>query len=61
MCSGERYEPVGTGEVKAMFFGGLRRCEVLGLRLEAVRPGEHPLLSLLALGFTTASCRYRNK
>jgi integrase/recombinase XerD len=27
--------------VEAMLFGGLRRCEVLGLRLEDVRPGEH--------------------
>ena len=29
--------------VEAMLFGGLRRCEVLGLRLEDVRPGEHRL------------------
>lgn len=27
----------------AMVLGGLRRCEVLGLRLEDVRPGEHRL------------------
>ena len=60
MCSWGRYEPVETGEVKAMFFSGLRRCEVLGLRLEAVRTGEHPLLSLMAMGVTSA-CRHRNK
>jgi len=29
--------------VEAMLLGGLRRCEVLGLRLEDVRPGEHRL------------------
>lgn len=29
--------------VEAMLFGGLRRCEVLGLRLQDVRPGEHRL------------------
>lgn len=28
---------------EAMLFGGLRRCEVLGLRLEDVRPGERRL------------------
>jgi integrase/recombinase XerD len=27
--------------VEAMVLGGLRRCEVLGLRLEDLRPGEH--------------------
>jgi integrase/recombinase XerD len=26
--------------VEAMLFGGLRRCEVLGLRIEDLRPGE---------------------
>ena len=29
--------------VEAMLLGGLRRCEVLGLRLHDVRPGEHRL------------------
>jgi len=29
--------------VEAMLLGGLRRCEVLGLCLEDVRPGEHRL------------------
>lgn len=29
--------------VEAMLLGGLRRCEVLGLRMEDVRPGEHRL------------------
>ncbi len=29
--------------VEAMLLGGLRRCEVLGLRLVDVRPGEHRL------------------
>ena len=29
--------------VEAMLLGGLRRCEVLGLHLEDVRPGEHRL------------------
>jgi integrase/recombinase XerD len=29
--------------VEAMLFGGLRRCEVLGLRLEDLRPGERHL------------------
>src|SRR5205085_9346488 len=29
--------------VQAMLLGGLRRCEVLGLHLEDVRPGEHRL------------------
>jgi len=29
--------------VEAMLLGGLRRCEVLGLRLEDVRPGERRL------------------
>ncbi len=29
--------------VEAMLFGGLRRCEVLGLRLEDLRLGEHRL------------------
>ena len=29
--------------VEAMLLGGLRRCEVLGLRVEDVRPGEHRL------------------
>lgn len=29
--------------VEAMLLGGLRRCEVLGLRLEDIRPGEHRL------------------
>ena len=29
--------------VEAMLFSGLRRCEVLGLRLQDVRPGEHRL------------------
>lgn len=29
--------------VEAMLLGGLRRCEVLGLSLEDVRPGEHRL------------------
>ena len=29
--------------VEAMLLGGLRRCEVLGLRLGDVRPGEHRL------------------
>lgn len=29
--------------VEAMLLGGLRRCEVLGLRFEDVRPGEHRL------------------
>ncbi len=29
--------------VEAMLFGGLRRCEVLGLRLADVRPGERQL------------------
>jgi integrase/recombinase XerD len=29
--------------VEAMLFGGLRRCEVLGLRLEDLRPGERRL------------------
>jgi len=29
--------------VEAMLLGGLRRCEVRGLRLEDVRPGEHRL------------------
>jgi integrase/recombinase XerD len=29
--------------VEAMLFGGLRRCEVLGLRLQDVRPGERRL------------------
>lgn len=29
--------------VEAMLLGGLRRCEVLGLRLEDVRPGEYRL------------------
>jgi len=29
--------------VEAMLFGGLRRCEVLGLHLVDVRPGEHRL------------------
>jgi integrase/recombinase XerD len=29
--------------VDAMLLGGLRRCEVLGLRFEDVRPGEHRL------------------
>ena len=27
--------------VEAMVLGGLRRCEVLGLRMEDLRPGEH--------------------
>lgn len=27
----------------AMLFGGLRRCEVLGLRLRDIRPGERRL------------------
>ncbi|MDP8969996.1 MAG: tyrosine-type recombinase/integrase, partial [Actinomycetota bacterium] len=27
--------------VQAMLLGGLRRCEVLGLRLEDIKPGEH--------------------
>ena len=30
-----------TGMVELMVFGALRRCEVLGLRLEDLRPGEH--------------------
>jgi site-specific recombinase XerD len=30
--------------VEAMLLGGLRRCEVLGLRLEDIRPGGHRLL-----------------
>lgn len=29
--------------VEAMLLGGLRRCEVLGLQLQDVRPGEHRL------------------
>lgn len=29
--------------VEAMLFGGLRRCEILGLRLEDLRPGERRL------------------
>lgn len=29
--------------VEAMLLGGLRRCEVLGLRLADIRPGEHRL------------------
>ncbi len=29
--------------VEAMLFGGLRRCEVLGLRLQDLRPGERRL------------------
>ena len=29
--------------IEAMLFGGLRRCEVLGLRFEDVKPGEHRL------------------
>lgn len=29
--------------VEAMLLGGLRRCEVLGLRFDDVRPGEHRL------------------
>lgn len=29
--------------VEAMLLGGLRRCEVLGLRLEDLKPGEHRL------------------
>jgi site-specific recombinase XerD len=29
--------------VEAMLFGGLRRCEVLGLRLRDLSPGEHRL------------------
>jgi integrase/recombinase XerD len=29
--------------VQAMLLGGLRRCEVLGLRIGDVRPGEKPL------------------
>jgi integrase/recombinase XerD len=29
--------------IDAMLLGGLRRCEVLGLRFEDVRPGEHRL------------------
>jgi site-specific recombinase XerD len=29
--------------VQAMLLGGLRRCEVLGLRLPDVRPGENRL------------------
>jgi integrase/recombinase XerD len=30
-----------TAMVEAMLLGGLRRCEVLGLRFEDLRPGEH--------------------
>jgi integrase len=36
--------------VEAMLLGGLRRCEVLGLRLEDVQPGEHRLFIADAKG-----------
>ncbi|MDQ6879726.1 MAG: tyrosine-type recombinase/integrase [Candidatus Dormibacteraeota bacterium] len=36
--------------VEAMLFGGLRRCEVLGLRLEDLRPGERRLFIIEGKG-----------
>ena len=39
--------------VQAMLLGGLRRCEVLGLRLADVRPGEKRLFVAEGKGGST--------
>jgi integrase/recombinase XerD len=52
--------------VAAMVLGGMRRCEVLGLRLEDLRVAERPVFivdgkgghqRMVAIGSVTASTR----
>jgi integrase len=45
--------------IAAMLLGGLRRCEVLGLRLEDLRPGEKRCSSPRARAAINGSCRSR--
>jgi integrase/recombinase XerD len=43
--------------VEAMLLGGLRRCEVPGLRLEDLRPGDYRLSSPRARAGSSGSSR----
>jgi integrase len=46
--------------VEAMLFGALRRCEVLGLRLQDLRLGEHRVFVTEGKGATSGWFRSRH-